>query len=80
MSASTAGLFIDWLELLDPEIIEACPSIVQTLLFAKREMKDAKKQTTHQPYLLALLTHQSSWTTLHSCVRSLLKTDVHKGW
>ncbi|XP_064630438.1 integrator complex subunit 1-like isoform X2 [Lineus longissimus] len=80
MSASAAGLFIDWLELLDPEIIEACPSIVQTLVFAKQETKDAKNQTSHQPYLLALLTHQSSWSSLHSCVRSLLKTDADKGW
>lgn len=32
-----------------------------------------------RPYLLALLTHQSSWGTLHRCIRTLLsKSREHR--
>ena len=32
---STAALFIDWLSMLDPEIIQANPDLEQKLLFAR---------------------------------------------
>uniref|UniRef100_A0A670XWG7 Integrator complex subunit 1 n=1 Tax=Pseudonaja textilis TaxID=8673 RepID=A0A670XWG7_PSETE len=63
---SASGLFIDWLELLDPEVVSSCPDLQQKLLFSR------DKPLSFRPYLLALLTHQSSWTTLHCCIRTLL--------
>lgn len=36
MSPSTATLFIDWLSLLDPEIVQSCPDLQQQLLFARK--------------------------------------------
>lgn len=33
-----------------------------------------------RPYLLALLTHQSSWTTLHQCIKLLLCRNREQRW
>uniref|UniRef100_A0A8C4SHK8 Integrator complex subunit 1 n=1 Tax=Erpetoichthys calabaricus TaxID=27687 RepID=A0A8C4SHK8_ERPCA len=63
---SASGLFIDWLELLDPEVASLCPEMQLRLLFAWSNMQ------SYRPYLLALLTHQSNWSTLHQCIRILL--------
>ncbi|XP_070811006.1 integrator complex subunit 1 [Pituophis catenifer annectens] len=71
---SASGLFIDWLELLDPEVVSSCPDLQQKLLFSWDKGKDSSESEplSFRPYLLALLTHQSSWTTLHGCIRTLL--------
>ncbi|XP_026560396.1 integrator complex subunit 1 [Pseudonaja textilis] len=71
---SASGLFIDWLELLDPEVVSSCPDLQQKLLFSRDKGKDSSESEplSFRPYLLALLTHQSSWTTLHCCIRTLL--------
>ncbi|XP_070617468.1 integrator complex subunit 1 isoform X2 [Erythrolamprus reginae] len=71
---SASGLFIDWLELLDPEVVSNCPDLQQKLLFSWDKGKDSlePEPLSFRPYLLALLTHQSSWTTLHCCIRTLL--------
>uniref|UniRef100_A0A8C4MYX8 Integrator complex subunit 1 n=1 Tax=Equus asinus asinus TaxID=83772 RepID=A0A8C4MYX8_EQUAS len=61
-----SGLLVDWLEMLDPEVISTCPDLQQKLLFSR------SKVPSFRPYLLALLTHQSSWSTLHQCIRILL--------
>ncbi|XP_048349441.1 integrator complex subunit 1 isoform X2 [Sphaerodactylus townsendi] len=70
----TSGLFIDWLEILDPEVISSCPDFQQRLLFSWNKGKDSSESEppSFRPYLLALLTHQSNWTTLHHCIRILL--------
>nr|XP_056722177.1 integrator complex subunit 1 [Euleptes europaea] len=69
-----SGLFIDWLELLDPEVISSCPDFQQRLLFSWNKDKGSPESEppSFRPYLLALLTHQSSWTTLHHCIQILL--------
>lgn len=76
MLSSTASLFIDWLELLDPEIVKAAPDIQKKLAFARQLVKPETRKDSDicssQPYLLALLTHQSSWTTLHCCIDRVL--------
>ncbi|KAL8175377.1 UNVERIFIED_CONTAM: Integrator complex subunit 1, partial [Gekko kuhli] len=68
------GLFIDWLEMLDPEVISSCPDLQQQLLFSWNKDKSLSESEppSFRPYLLALLTHQSSWTTLHRCIQILL--------
>ena len=33
-AGASAGLLVDWLEKLDPEVISACPELQQKLLFA----------------------------------------------
>ncbi|XP_074866589.1 integrator complex subunit 1 isoform X2 [Carettochelys insculpta] len=70
----SSGLLNDWLEMLDPEIISSCPDLQQKLLFSWNKTKgySGSQVPSFRPYLLALLTHQSSWTTLHQCIRILL--------
>ncbi|XP_044792301.1 integrator complex subunit 1 isoform X2 [Bubalus bubalis] len=95
-----SGLLVDWLEMLDPEVVGSCPDLQQRLLFSRGKVgltgpacalpvgsgrpqagvSSARQGKGHpgpqvpsfRPYLLALLTHQSSWSTLHQCVRLLL--------
>ena len=93
LPVTTAGLLIDWLKLLDPEIISTCPGLQQKLLFAKEQIAtrgpnpgtsastaseasdtggDKPVRVSNQPYLLSLLTHQGSWTSIHKCINLLL--------
>ncbi|XP_030067172.1 integrator complex subunit 1 [Microcaecilia unicolor] len=70
----SSGLLIDWLDLLDPEVISSCPDLQQKLLFSWNKVKGnlRAQELSFRPYLLALLTHQSNWTTLHHCITLLL--------
>ncbi|KAM8962294.1 integrator complex subunit 1 isoform 2-T2 [Pelodytes ibericus] len=73
-SSSSSGLLIDWLDLLDPEVISSCPDLQQRLLFSSNKLKTStgSQPPSFRPYLLALLTHQSNWTTIHQCISILL--------
>ncbi|KAM4632627.1 integrator complex subunit 1 [Discoglossus pictus] len=73
-SSPSSGLLIDWLDLLDPEVISSCPDLQQRLLFSCNKEKDSSgsQNSSFRPYLLALLTHQTNWTTLHQCISILL--------
>ncbi|XP_070581337.1 integrator complex subunit 1-like isoform X2 [Ptychodera flava] len=75
ISWSAAGLLIDWLELIDPEIVQSCPQLQQQLLFVKthKDKTETKVESSCSAYLLALLSHQSNWQTLHLCINWLLK-------
>ncbi|CAG5115061.1 unnamed protein product, partial [Candidula unifasciata] len=83
MTSSSATLIIDWLSLLDPEIVQSCPELQQKLLFARKISPSALGSGSScetsgfpsQAHLLALLTHQASWETLASCLTYLLKPD-----
>ncbi|XP_069342752.1 integrator complex subunit 1 isoform X2 [Eulemur rufifrons] len=70
----SSGLLVDWLEMLDPEMVSSCPDLQQRLLFSRRKGKGpaSAQVLSFRPYLLALFTHQSSWSTLHRCIRVLL--------
>lgn len=70
----SSGLLVDWLEMLDPEVVSSCPDLQLKLLFSQRKGKGLAgvQVPSFRPYLLALFTHQSSWPTLHQCVRVLL--------
>nr|XP_051686536.1 integrator complex subunit 1 isoform X2 [Oryctolagus cuniculus] len=72
-----SGLLVDWLEMLDPEVVSSCPDLQQKLLFSRRKGKGhaGVQVPSFRPYLLALFTHQSSWSTLHQCIRVLLGTS-----
>ncbi|KAL5018227.1 hypothetical protein ScPMuIL_003949 [Solemya velum] len=72
MLKSTASLFIDWLGLIDPEVIRSAPDLQRYLLFAKKHMYQKPSQRSSQPYLLALLTHQSNWCTVRRTISCLL--------
>uniref|UniRef100_A0A3P9IDP2 Integrator complex subunit 1 n=1 Tax=Oryzias latipes TaxID=8090 RepID=A0A3P9IDP2_ORYLA len=72
----SSGLLVDWLEHLDPEVTSVCPDLQQKLLFA---LNKARGSPAYRPYLLALLTHQSNWSTLLQCISALLsKHRDHK--
>uniref|UniRef100_A0A669F6N8 Integrator complex subunit 1 n=1 Tax=Oreochromis niloticus TaxID=8128 RepID=A0A669F6N8_ORENI len=64
-SGLSSGLLVDLLEHLDPEVTSVCPDLQQKLL-------NASFLTVYLPYLLALLTHQSNWSTLLQCISALL--------
>uniref|UniRef100_A0A671TY99 Integrator complex subunit 1 n=1 Tax=Sparus aurata TaxID=8175 RepID=A0A671TY99_SPAAU len=68
-SGLSSGLLVDWLEHLDPEVTSVCPDLQQKLLFA---LNKARGTPAYRPYLLALLTHQSNWSTLLQCISALL--------
>uniref|UniRef100_A0A8C9EAZ8 Integrator complex subunit 1 n=1 Tax=Phocoena sinus TaxID=42100 RepID=A0A8C9EAZ8_PHOSS len=65
-----SGLLVDWLEMLDPEVVSSCPDLQQRLLFSQSH--PGPQVPSFRPYLLALLTHQSNWSTLHQCIHILL--------
>ncbi|XP_076458972.1 integrator complex subunit 1-like isoform X2 [Babylonia areolata] len=78
-SFARESLLTDWLELLDPEIISDNPDLQEELVFGSRSAvctagkeKERKRRT---PYLLALLTHQSLWSTMRRCLASILRAD-----
>ncbi|XP_063042002.1 integrator complex subunit 1 isoform X2 [Engraulis encrasicolus] len=73
-AGANSGLLVDWLEKLDPEVISTCPELQQKLLFALNKAKGSQVvlAPSYRPYLLALLTHQSNWGTLHRCISTLL--------
>ncbi|XP_022317209.2 integrator complex subunit 1-like [Crassostrea virginica] len=76
MTTSMALLFVDWLELLDPDLVAMVPDLQQQLLFARERLQGVVRQSvghSSQPYLLTLLTHQSSWATLQRCINCLLQ-------
>ncbi|XP_029649485.1 integrator complex subunit 1 isoform X1 [Octopus sinensis] len=114
--SSAAWLFVDWLELIDPEVIHNAPDLQMLLLFTKQQQQQSESSSSsskmlpsttndmnsvpsnysdghlsnsmvkesfkgrprqQQAYLLALLTHQSHWGTLHRCISYLLQTDEH---
>ncbi|KAF7414832.1 hypothetical protein HZH68_003321 [Vespula germanica] len=74
---SRTGLLIDWLASVEPELIDTCPNLQMKLLFGKTKVHvkmDNNTLSLHscRPYLLTLLTHRASWTTLYKCVGHLL--------
>ncbi|XP_028310866.1 integrator complex subunit 1 [Gouania willdenowi] len=68
-SGLSSGLLVDWLEHLDPEVTSVCSDLQQKLLFS---LNKARGTPAYRPYLLALLTHQSNWSTLLQCIGALL--------
>ncbi|XP_061168184.1 integrator complex subunit 1-like [Saccostrea echinata] len=78
MTTSMALLFVDWLELLDPELVANIPDLQQQLLFAREKLGTTSRQSlvhNSKSYLLTLLTHQSSWASLQRCINCLLQAD-----
>lgn len=71
---------MDWLEILDPEIVHVDPLLERDALFMDRLGIDSAghAETTNTPasYLRALLSHQSSDRTLFDCIEWLLSVDV----
>ena len=72
-----AGLLVDWLESLDPELVQTSPELQQKLLFSRCLLKmpgsGARRERSCQPYLLTMLTHQASWASLRKTVDCVLK-------
>ncbi|CAH1794337.1 unnamed protein product [Owenia fusiformis] len=73
---SGSGKLLDWFSTFEPEIISNQPELKEKLLFSAIEAKsgDAKsgEAMSCRPYLLALLTHKTNWTTLNRCIDTLL--------
>lgn len=72
------GLLLDWLASVEPELIGTCRNLQMTLLFGKTNINIKINESvvnvhSCRPYLLTLLTHRASWTTLYKCVGHLLE-------
>lgn len=75
---NAAGLFIDWLVQIEPEILGSSLDLQMNMLFSPE--KDAKWESLRvcRPYLLTLLTHHASWLTLEKALAKLLTLDATK--
>jgi len=77
-SVGNTGLLIDWLQLLDPELLAHMPTLQRKLLFEIPKSKDTKynnNQGFDQSYLLSLLVECCDWSTIRSTIHWLL-SDV----
>ena len=80
-STSLVSLLTDWLELLDPEIINTDLELQEQLVFGSESVASVtgkeklEKKKKGSPYLLALLTHQSQWSTIQRCLDRILCQD-----
>ena len=85
------GLFVDWLQLLDPEVLSLCPESMQQIVFSgnSHQFSTLPTSTPHpspsllisgQGYLLARLTHESTWTTVTKTISALLDSRQLKEW
>merc|ERR1719245_587693 len=70
-----AGVLVDWLESLDPELVQTSPELQQKLLFSRclLKMSGGQAERSCQPYLLTMLTHQASWASLRKTVDCVLR-------
>ncbi|OWF40859.1 integrator complex subunit 1-like [Mizuhopecten yessoensis] len=94
VETSLHTLLLDWLELLDPELVARAPDLQHQLMFSQHRRQKGSKASgenptdnsptssdtaqldhtySNQAYLLALLTHQSSWSALHRSINTLLQ-------
>lgn len=56
-----SGLLVDWLEMLDPEVISSCPDLQQRLLFSRTKVCCTRLSSTCLPTGLRLgpVAHQT---------------------
>lgn len=71
-SAST-GFLVDWLEMLEPEVIGYSSELQQQRLLFQHEGKGKGGCL----YLLSVVAHQTNWTTLRKCIGLVLAHDVN---
>lgn len=77
-SLDMSGLKVDFLELLDPEVLHVTPEVTRREVFGWSTTEKEKKERGTYPipgYLMARLVHESSWKTLHQTISSLLEKD-----
>ena len=67
-TTTKSGLLMDWLHLLDPELIQASPDVKQKLLFAK----GGKSRKVRPHLMLTMLAHQASWPSLKGLIDDVL--------
>ncbi|XP_025095936.1 integrator complex subunit 1-like isoform X2 [Pomacea canaliculata] len=77
---ASVPLFTDWLELLDPEIVNFNINLQEQLVFGKDKkagplQEGSPEKRRSNPYLLALLIHQSQWATVQRCLSRVLRKD-----
>jgi len=75
-SVGTTGMLVDWLQLLDPELLVHSPALQRKLLFeAPRNdimTSTPKSFTFDQAYLLSLLAEHCNWTNIRASIEWLL--------
>nr|XP_009861729.2 integrator complex subunit 1 [Ciona intestinalis] len=72
-SIGTTGLLVDWLQLLDPELLAHSPTLQRKLLFESGKNDSAGSSLMFdQAYLLSLLAEHCNWETIHSAIKWLL--------
>ncbi|XP_076816735.1 integrator complex subunit 1-like [Clavelina lepadiformis] len=75
-SIGTTGLLVDWLQLLDPELLVHTPHLQRKLLFEggrnSLNTLDVKVPVFDQAYLLSLLAEHCNWENIHNSLQWLL--------
>ena len=78
----SSGLFVDWLSILDPEILNVSPILQRELLFKEREALsvNVKEKNNSSSYLTSMLAHQTRNSTLQDCFTWILNSsrDVNR--
>ena len=70
-----SGLLMDWLQLLDPELVNVDPSVKHKILFSKTKVLQpnlTSKANAKPQLLLTMLTHQASWESLRKMIDDVL--------
>lgn len=83
LDALQCGLAVDWYEMFEPEVVNVHPLQQRQMLFSAVSgvSDDSSPLATRQSpnlYLLALLTHQTSWSTLQDTLDWLLTQETGK--
>jgi len=79
-SGNSAGIIIDWLCLMDPEILQLNPVLLREFLFtesATASSGESKDETSSVAYLASVMTHETRNTTLQDCVQWMFSTTKH---
>uniref|UniRef100_H2XNV6 Uncharacterized protein n=1 Tax=Ciona intestinalis TaxID=7719 RepID=H2XNV6_CIOIN len=71
-TTGSQGLLVDWLQLLDPELLAHSPTLQRKLLFESGKNDSAGSVSLSlmfdQAYLLSLLAEHCNWETIHSAI------------
>lgn len=81
ISLDINGLLVDWLALLDPEILALSSQSILRIVFGQSHPETPHSLlATGQGFLLACLVHAAAWPTITRAVSALLEPGNHKEW
>lgn len=79
-SGNSAGIIMDWLCLMDPEILQLNPVLLREFLFTESSgvsSNESNSENSSVAYLSSVMTHETKNTTLQDCVQWMFSTTKH---